>query len=338
MRILFCAPINLSFVRGGIVTVIASIKKALEDHGLQVDFLSPLEPVDRGRYDVLHIFSSVASFDLYFVAEYAKKSGMKVVFNPIIYGRWPAWLIRAEVAVLSRVPHIYNWHVYLKKVLDMSDAITPNTNAEADYISKSFRIPIERMRFIPNGVDDRFLSGDPELIRKKTGFRDFALTVGYVGERKNQIRVLEAARRLGMPFVSIGKIQDDAYCREFLRLTENRKDVAVLDQMSNGDQLLASAYAAASVFVLASWWETPGVAALEAGLAGAPVVITEVGGTRDYFSDLADYAEYGSVESIRSGIERALARPRDHRLREHIRQNFTWPSVGKKIAELYGSL
>jgi glycosyltransferase involved in cell wall biosynthesis len=80
------------------------------------------------------------------------------------------------------------------------------------------------------------------------------------------------------------------------------------------------------------------VAALEAALAGAPVVITEVGGTRDYFKDLADYAEYGSVDSICQGIERALARPQDGSLRDHVRQNFTWPNVGGKILELYKSL
>ena len=49
---------------------------------------------------------------------------------------------------------------------------------------------------------------------------------------------------------------------------------------------LASAYAAARVFALPSWFETPGLAALEAGLAGCAVAITPYGSTRDYFGDL----------------------------------------------------
>lgn len=338
MRILFCAPVSLTFVRGGILSVISSLKKAVEQEGPKVDILSPEYPVDRSRYDVAHVFSSVASFDLFFIVEYARKTGMQVVFNPIIYGRWPPWLIRAEVALLRHIPHLYNWHVYLKKVLDLSSVITPNTKAEADYLAAGFGIPHSRLQIVPNGIEEHFLNGDPELIRRKTGFRDFVLTVGYLGVRKNQSRVLAAAQHLGLPLVVIGKIQDDDYCRDFLRRVDGRKDVAVFDQMNNDDPLLASAYAAARVFVLASLWETPGLAALEAGLAGTPVVITEVGGTRDYFGDLVEYVEHGSEESIRLGIERALARPRDFRLQEHIRNNYTWPRIARKVVKLYRAL
>ena len=53
------------------------------------------------------------------------------------------------------------------------------------------------------------------------------------------------------------------------------------------DPLLASAYAAARVFALPSWFETPGLAALEAALAGARWSITPFGCTREYFGDHA---------------------------------------------------
>ena len=41
-----------------------------------------------------------------------------------------------------------------------------------------------------------------------------------------------------------------------------------LGASDHDDPLLASAYAAARVFALPSWFETPGLAALEAALAG----------------------------------------------------------------------
>ena len=41
-----------------------------------------------------------------------------------------------------------------------------------------------------------------------------------------------------------------------------------LGRLDHHDPLLASAYAAARVFALPSWFETPGLAALEAALAG----------------------------------------------------------------------
>ena len=66
--------------------------------------------------------------------------------------------------------------------------------------------------------------------------------------------------------------------------------VAWLGRLDHDDPLLASAYAAARVFALPSWFETPGLAALEAALAGCAVVITPYGSTREYFGGLVAYA------------------------------------------------
>ena len=77
--------------------------------------------------------------------------------------------------------------------------------------------------------------------------------------------------------------------------------------------LLASAYAACDVFVLPSQFETPGIAALEAGLAGAKIVITPVGGTkRSYFGNNAIYVEPTSTENIAEGILAALKNKKDN--------------------------
>jgi len=58
----------------------------------------------------------------------------------------------------------------------------------------------------------------------------------------------------------------------------------------------------AILFILPTRYETPGRAALEAGLAGANVVITPYGGTREYSEEFAEYAEPHSVDSIKGGI------------------------------------
>jgi glycosyltransferase involved in cell wall biosynthesis len=99
--------------------------------------------------------------------------------------------------------------------------------------------------------------------------------------------------------------------------------------------LLASAYAACDVFILPSQFETPGIAALEAGLAGAKIVITPVGGTKDYFGDDAVYVEPTSIESIANGIEAALKNKKDDVLRTRIEKEFLWHTVGEKTKHVY---
>jgi glycosyltransferase involved in cell wall biosynthesis len=102
--------------------------------------------------------------------------------------------------------------------------------------------------------------------------------------------------------------------------------------------MLASAYAGCELFVLPSLFETPGIAALEAGLAGAKIVITERGGTREYFGEEAVYVDPGSVESIRGGIVRGLARQRTDRLRDRIRTKYLWEDVARQTAAAYAAV
>jgi glycosyltransferase involved in cell wall biosynthesis len=99
--------------------------------------------------------------------------------------------------------------------------------------------------------------------------------------------------------------------------------------------MLASAYAACEVFVLPSLFETPGIAALEAGLAGAKIVITPHGGTRDYFGLLAQYVDPFSVESIRIGILSALSANRTDTLQHHIKKEFLWSTTAEKTLAVY---
>ena len=102
--------------------------------------------------------------------------------------------------------------------------------------------------------------------------------------------------------------------------------------------MLASAYAACDVFALPSLFETPGIAALEAGLAGAKIVITPHGGTKEYFGEMATYVEPLEVRSIRDGIREALEAKKDLRLRDHIAGHFLWKHVAEKTREVYDDL
>jgi glycosyltransferase involved in cell wall biosynthesis len=99
--------------------------------------------------------------------------------------------------------------------------------------------------------------------------------------------------------------------------------------------MLASAYAASDVFALPSLFETPGIAALEAALAGSKIVITPHGGTREYFGTMAHYVDPHSVVSIRNGILAALNENRSDRLMHHIKQEFLWSKVAEKTLAVY---
>jgi glycosyltransferase involved in cell wall biosynthesis len=92
------------------------------------------------------------------------------------------------------------------------------------------------------------------------------------------------------------------------------------------------------VFALLSWFETPGLAALEAALAGAAVVVTSLGCTREYFGEFADYAPPDRVRQISAALERAWSRGPQEDLRARIKGRYLWPHVARQTAEAYDTV
>ena len=120
----------------------------------------------------------------------------------------------------------------------------------------------------------------------------------------------------------------EAYARECRRAGDGF--VTWLGRLEHDDPLLASAYAAARVFALPSWFETPGLAALEAALAGSAVAITPFGSTREYFGDLVTYCRPASARGDPAGdlgLLGSRTRPPAGAARRHpLPLADTWPS------------
>ena len=125
----------------------------------------------------------------------------------------------------------------------------------------------------------------------------------------------------------------DDYYRKCL--AESSDKMHFLGRFEHDSSMLASAYAACGVFALTSWFETPGLVALEAALSGAKVVITEEGSTREYFEDMVTYSAPDNLESIRGAIERSYVSSNDGRLKQHVREHYTWEKVAEKTLEAY---
>jgi hypothetical protein len=88
---------------------------------------------------------------------------------------------------------------------------------------------------------------------------------------------------------------------------------------------------------MASWFETTGLAGLEAGLAGANVVITGRGYAREYFGESAWYCDPANLTSIREAVTAAWAAPRGSRqLEQRISKlGLTWAEAASKTLGVY---
>lgn len=302
------------------------------------------------NYDIVHIFKPTAfPSESYLLSEYAKNKGVKVVVSPIYYFHYTPQSIQEKIVASSK-KNLITYRKYffknkiisyldpyksLERVLKNSDAILPNTQEELDLLTKVFNISHKKCHIIPNGVENEFKYGSPHLFKKKYGIDDFILFVGRIEKRKNVLRLINAFKRsnLDTSLVIIGKATDSDYY-ELCKKSANQ-NIIFLPPLPHDSELLKSAYKAAKVIALPSDCETPGLVALEGGISGSNIIITEIGGTKEYFGEHAWYVNPSNDEDILNALLEAYNTPKNNNLIQHIEENFTWNKVAEMTTRIY---
>ena len=283
-----------------------------------------------------------------------KSAGHKVLFIP---GWWydpDLWKIRyrtpeQKIADLVRNSFILKWNserrrrrafATMAEALRAIDLITVFADEEADHLEKWFGLELPNRRKIGIGVESFFYNADPDVFFRKYGQRDFVLTVGRIEDRKNLMNLIKAVKGMkqNTPLVIIGRATDSRrhkMAAEALR-TEGGERTIFIDQMPQEE--LASAYAAAKVYVQAALYETPGLVSLEAGVAGCRLVTTRRGCTQEIFKEWSLYCEPLDIVDIRNKLEYAFDSPVPDGQKEYFRDNFTWEGAALSALEVYKEL
>jgi glycosyltransferase involved in cell wall biosynthesis len=328
-------------LKGGPRTQILQMKSCLEKRGVEVSLFNSWEEFQKDKIDLIHLFG--ANLGTYHFAREVHKLSIPTVVTPIFFTRHSSPFVRSVVAAHGIVRNLARgtWTDYgiASEICSWARAVLPNTMREARLVRYGLGVPNEKIQVIPNGVEERFYHADPKLFQEKYGIRDFVLNVGHIGPpRKNVLRLIRALEDVNVPAVIIGRIEQNSYGLQCLERAKRNPRLLVLDSLPNESGLLASAYAACDVFVLPSLFETPGIAALEAALAGAKIAITKYGGTEDYFGPYAEYVEPTSWELIHHGIISALNKKKDPALRERVYKEYLWDRVAELTAAAYERL
>lgn len=320
---------------GGGEVQLAKTREELIRQGIQVDLFDIWRP--SMDHDVLHVFGSTYQLSDFVVT--ARRLGQRVVVSTIIYTdkpRWQ-WLAGKCVDLLSPIPTIYR---YRKRIYDSADILIAGSRPEAKQIHENFDVPWSKLTVIPVGVEDRFLTANPELFRQQYPLTDFVLMVGRISTHKGQLRLIQALANTDIPVVFIGQADPDdpGIFKRFLAEVRLRPNTHYLGAMAHDSPMLASAYAACRVHALPSFGECPGIVSMEAGLAGATVVAGISPPVMDVLGNDAHYCDPRSIPDIRNTILRALQVPQTETLRERLSKDFVWSRIGHQIAGLYKSL
>ncbi len=332
MKVLLCSYQAVANPGGGVFTQVMNTYKALTEYGIEVELFNPWKHYNWSKIDVIHLFST--DMRNYFLLK-ALPSSVPLIVSPIIDKLYPPLFVKILTAFSNAFPpQIITSYKSHCLAFSRAKIIVVRSLHEKRLIEKGFGVTPSRVRLVFNGVDEKFLKGDAQYFYSRYGLKDFVLYVGQIGEpRKNLLCLLKVAETLSdVEFVLIGPILETDYARRVLSFANHLKNVHVLGRLPEDD--LLSAYAACKVFVLPSFAEGTGLAGLEAGLAGANVVITNRGGTPDYFRDFAIMVE-PTYKSLLEGIKKALETPRNPVQRDIIKKKFLWRNVIKKLIAIY---
>jgi glycosyltransferase involved in cell wall biosynthesis len=315
----------------------------LEELGVRVRLFSAwTDRLEEAR--LIHLFGmSREGLEL---ARVAKARGIPVVLSPICWYE-PRAMASLEPELFRKVVGVSGWVVrsiapftpsWRLKLLRLADLVLPNSPSEAGLLKRLFGLDSRRIRVVPNGVHRWFGTASPEPFTSRFGEYPFVLSAGRIEPRKNTLALCKAARRLELPLVIAGEAppgfeQYEARCRQAAE-----PGTVWLGRLDHHDPLLASAYAAARVFALPSWFETPGLAALEAAIAGCAVVITPFGSTRDYFGDRVQYARPHRSGEICRALSKAWEDGPDPELASWVEARYLWPGIARMIAGAYDSV
>ncbi|MDD5085532.1 MAG: glycosyltransferase [Candidatus Omnitrophica bacterium] len=327
----------------GVEVQLLKTKEYLEKRGVKVHLFNQWQD-DIKDFDIFHTFGSVKyCLDL---VRYAHYQGVKTVLSTICwYDLRSAWRTYSDPGrrTFTFMRHLCKtllpfYPSMRHQLMSFSDILFPNSEMEALQLRRYFGMSEEKIFVVPNGADISLADARASVFQSTYPWRNFILFVGRFEPRKNQLSFIRAMQDFTYPIVFIGD-PVTSYQNYYEQCKhEATREMHFLGSLPHNSELLASAFAACDTFVLPSWFETPGLAALEAAMAGAKVVITDGGSTKEYFRDYVSYVRPNDPDGIRKTVIQVFESEKNGELQQHIRKNFSWEIVADRTLEGYKKL
>jgi glycosyltransferase involved in cell wall biosynthesis len=324
---------------GGDSVQATNTQEYLRKNGVQVS-LSTDVGEELSEYDIIHLFNVTRVDETFKYLKHAVQHEKPIVFSTIYWNadeyhakRDSFFDVSAGTKQARKLKDSKKCLGHLKKktALLLSDVLLPNSNAEREILIRDFGLQDKEFLIVPNAVAPSFEDASRDQFIQKYGVSDFVLCAARIEFRKNQLNLIKAVSGLNLRLVLIGDCFEPEYLAECKRAAGS--NVIFIDYLPQSE--LASAYKAAKVHALPSWFETPGLASLEAALAGCNIVSTDRGSAKEYFGDTAWYCNPDDTGSIRQAVLVAFQCERKIYLKDRISQNFTWEVAAEKTLQAY---
>jgi glycosyltransferase involved in cell wall biosynthesis len=325
-----------ALVRGhGVVAQARQQAEALESIGHTVDLLSPWQLQDVKDLDVLHFFAGCTLYPA-LNDEFPNRRRTLVAYSPIIDSNQSFTAYRLAANLGSFSPRFLTIPGIGRLQAQHSDVVICRSQHEQRRVRESLRVPMAKLEIVLNGCSEpRKLEVSVDSMMNSLELpQDFVLHISaFTQDRKNVLRLSQAAADLGFPLVIAGHAKTGPILDELKQRMRQGQRIILLGFVDEATK--AALYSRCRVFCLPSHHEGTGLVAVEAASYGANLVITRNGGPPDYFLEMAEYVDPFDLADIRRGLAVAWDRPKDGRLKSHLLGALTWEHSARSLADAY---
>lgn len=243
---------------------------------------------------------------------------------------------------------IYNIVIGNKIIINASMCIAVTQNEVDSFIA--YGVHLDRIRVIPNGIPDvDLICTNDERLRNKIGLteRPFILFVGRLNLIKGPDLLLKAFCNIkdkfpGVDLMFVGP--DGGMLTELKMIVKDEcmedrvRFLGYLDEIGK-----SQAYRASMFIVIPSRHEAMSIVALEAGITGTPVLLTDQCGFNQISDVGGGWVVAATVDGLSDGLSDILANPGQievaaKNIKRYVRNNFSWDIVVNQYWKLYADI
>ena len=308
--------------------------EALKAKGHTVVYVNPWESYDWETFDAIHFFGNGPWVNT--IRTYLRKKNPKCVYSPI-YDPNPFLESRSQF-LQKKISQwtLGKWYCNLCQVaLEYKGyrRILVRTEDEKKWIRSLFDVPDENISLVPLSYSHN-LRFETILPYKEPFVFHMSL---FTQSRKNVVRLVKAAKKYDFKLVIAGNPGTPEALDNFMKEVGNAPNIEILGFISEEQKI--DLYRRARVFALPSISEGVGIVAVDAALYGADVVVTNIGGPKEYYNGMAEIVNPYSVDEIGKACLRLLnGKTYQSKLRDHIEANFSLSVIADKLIDVYKSL
>lgn len=299
----------------GVVSQAYTWKRGLEDRGHEVTLINMWEINNWEKYDVILLFG----FNEYMkdIITWLYPINKRIVVAPILDPHYSLTALKCYTRWGSEKLRLSNPNYALRSCRNKIGLFLVRSEYEKHFLSEGFGISPEKCKVVPLsfGISPHINEHQRE---------SFCLHISLLCDsRKNVRKLIEASVKYDFPLVLCGVLRNQEEKDLLESWMRNKPNVKYMGFVTNEEMI--DLYSRAQVFALPSTYEGVGIVALDAAAMGCNIVITKVGGPKEYYHGLATEVNPCNTNEIGQAIKDYLSGTKNNQpqLQEMIREKYS---------------